>query len=158
VGFWKPNTKQLAVCAIFGGASFALRALNIVIPIGWPFVIDARDIPGVIGAALSGPAGGLIVGILAGMPAKFPVVDIPCFALTYFLVGLLAPRLKWLSGFCVLLGYPLASVIVWQLGLFPSVYTAFVAIAPRMIVVPIQLVLLFAIFKRWSNVVNVIYQ
>ncbi|MEM2851070.1 MAG: hypothetical protein QXP20_05350 [Candidatus Bathyarchaeia archaeon] len=156
MGFWKPNTKQLAVCVIFGGASFALRALNIVIPIGWPFVIDARDIPGVIGAALSGPVGGLIIGILAGIPAKFPVVDIPCFASTYFLVGLLAPRFKWVSGFCVLLGYPFASVIVWQLGLIPSVYAAFVAIAPRMIVVPIQLMFLYIIFKRWSNVVDVI--
>lgn len=156
MGYWKFNTKQIIVCAIFGGSSFALRAANIVFPIGGPFVIDARGIPGVIGAALSGPVGGICTGILAGMPAKFPLVDIPSFTLAYFLVGLLSRRFKWLSGLGTLVGYPIAAAIVWQIGLLPSFIMAMLLLAPRMIVVPIQLAILYTILKRWPKIIEVI--
>jgi len=144
----------MVVCAIFGGTAFAIRALNLVIPIGGPFVIDARDIPGVIGAVLAGPVGGIIVGILAGLPAKFPIVDVPSYASAYFLVGLLAPRFKWLSGLAVLLGYFVAATIVWQIGLLPSFNLAFVLLAPRMIIVPVQILILYTIFKTIPTIIE----
>lgn len=158
--FWKLNSKQAALCASFGGAAYALRVVNLVIPIGGPFVIDARDIPGIVGATLSGPIGGIIVGFLAGIPSKFPIVDIPSFVLAYFLVGILAQvltRWRWLSALGALTGYLVAAFIVWQLGLMPTLWGALVSVAPRAIViVPVQLSILLAIFRRWPNILETI--
>ena len=155
MGFPTFSTRQVALCAIFGGFGFALRAMQIIVPIGGPFVVDARDLTAVVGAAVSGPIGGIIIGILAGTPAKFPVIDIPSFALAYFLVGLLARRFRWLSGLAVLTGYPTAALIAWRIGLLPSFTSAMLLIAPRaLLTVPIQLVLLFSIFKRWPDLLN----
>ena len=152
---WRLNNKRLALCASFGGAAFALRALNVTIPIGGPFVVDLRGIPGIVGAALTGPVGGLIIGVLAGMPAKFPMVDIPSFGIGYFLVGLavaLLSKHKWTGGFMVLFGHAMAAVIAWAMGLVSSLPISLVLVLARAaIVVPIQMVLLYAIFKRWPN-------
>ncbi len=137
-----------------------LRAVNLVIPIGGPFIIDARGIPGVVGAALSGPIGGIIVGFLAGIPSRVPLVDITSFSLAYFLVGVLAqvlPRWKWLSALGALVGYPVGAAMVWQLGLMQSFWAAFASVVPRaVVVVPVQLAILFAIFRRWPDVFRVI--
>ena len=152
---WRLNNKRLALCASFGGAAFALRALNIMIPIGGPFVVDLRGIPGIVGAALTGPVGGLIIGVLTGMPAKFPMVDIPSFGLAYFLVGFAVAYLskhKWMGGFMVLSGHAVAAVIAWAMGLVSSLPMSLVLVLPRaVIVVPIQMVLLYTVFKRWPN-------
>jgi hypothetical protein len=129
-----------------------------MIPIGGPFVVDLRGIPGIVGAALTGPVGGLIIGVLAGIPAKFPMVDIPSFGIAYFLVGLAVAYLskhKWLGGFMVLFGHAIAAVIAWAMGLVVSLQLSLVMILPRAaIVVPIQVVLLYTISKRWPNFYN----
>ena len=152
---WQLNSKRIVFCASFGGAAFALRALNVMITIGGPFVIDLRDIPGIFGAALAGPIGGIIVGVLAGAPAKFPIVDVPAFVSAYFSVGFLVGSLKkhkWLGGFAALSGYIVASAIVWLIGLVPSWKMALILILPRAaILVPIQVILLYLLFKRWPN-------
>lgn len=152
---WRLNNKRLALCASFGGAAFALRVLNITIPIGGPFVVDLRGIPGIVGAALTGPVGGLMIGVLAGIPAKFPMVDIPSFGLAYFLVGFAVDSLnnhKWMGGFTVLFGHVTAAVIAWALGLVSSLPMSFILVLPRAaIIVPIQVALLYTIFKRWPN-------
>lgn len=152
---WKVNSKRLALCASFGGAAFALRALNIMIPIGGPFVIDFREVPGIVGAALAGPIGGLIIGVLAGIPAKFPIVDVPAFGVAYFLVGLTTHSLRrhrWMGGLMVISGYIVAATIVWIIGLVPLLSMALFFILPRAVtLIPIQMMLLYAIFKRWRN-------
>lgn len=149
----------MAISAIFGCATLALRASNLTIPIGGPFVIDARGIPGVIGAAFSGPIGGLIVGFLAGISAQILLIDIPSFMFAYFVVGVLAnmlTRFKWLSALGGLTGYPIAAVIAWQMGLFPTFYASIGFLAPRMVVVLVQLALLYIIFKRYPNILDFI--
>ena len=149
------DSKRLVLCASFGGAAFALRALNIIVPIGGPFVIDPRGVPGIVGAALTGPIGGLIIGVLAGAPAALPVVDVPSFGLAYFLVGVAVyalKRHKWLGGLTVLSGHVMAAWIVWQMGLVPSFSTALILISPRAAaLVPLQIFLLYVLFKRWPN-------
>jgi len=146
------SSKQLAFCAAFGGLAFLLRAMQLTIPIGGPFVIDLRGLPGVVGAALSGPIGGIIIGVLAGLPAKIPLIDIPAFSSAYFLVGLLARRLKWLSALATLVGYAVAAGISWQMNFFPSFELAFYAILIRAIlIVPLQLAILYAVYKRWPS-------
>ena len=152
------KAKEIAYAGVFGGFSFALRASNLVIPIGGPFVLDLRGIPGIVGAALSGPLGGVIIGLLAGLPAKYPIVDIPAFTTAYFLVGLLAKlirqdKLKFLSAIAVLAGYPVAAFMVWVLGLLPSFIAALILVLPRAaILTPIQLAILYFIFKRVSTI------
>jgi hypothetical protein len=152
---WRLNNKRLALCASFGGAALALRALNVMIPIGGPFVLDLRGIPGIVGAALTGPVGGLIIGVLAGVPAKFPMVDIPSFGMAYFLVGFAVTSLskhKWLGGFMVLFGHAMAAVIAWAMGLVSSLPMSLALVLPRAAIeVPIQMVLLYTILKRWPN-------
>jgi len=126
-----------------------------MIPIGGPFVLDLRGIPGIVGAALTGPVGGLIIGVLAGVPAKFPMVDIPSFGMAYFLVGFAVASLskhKWLGGFMVLFGHATAAVIAWTMGLVSSLPMSLALVLPRAAIeVPIQMVLLYTIFKRWPN-------
>jgi len=146
------SSRQLALCAIFGGLAFLMRAMQLTIPIGGPFVIDPRGIPGVVGAALSGPIGGIVIGVLAGLPAKVPLIDVPAFSLAYFLVGLLAKRLKWLSALATLAGYALAAAISWQMKFFPSFWLAFLAIMIRAIaIIPVELAILYAVYKRWPG-------
>jgi len=156
----KLKAREVAYAGILGGFAFALRASNLVVPIGGPFVVDLRGIPGVVGAALSGPFGGIIVGILAGLPAKYPMVDIPAFIVAYFLVGLLARTIrsnsfKFLSAFGVLAGYPVAALVVWAMGLIPSFMVALMLVLPRAaVIIPIQLAILYMIFKRIPHVLG----
>lgn len=153
-GWLRLRAREAAYAGIFGGFAFALRASNLVVPIGGPFVLDLRGIPGVVGAALSGPLGGVIIGFLAGLPAKYPVVDIPAFITAYFLVGLLArlirpAGLRFLSALAVLAGYPVAALIVWLMGLLPSFTLSLMLVLPRAAaIIPIQLIILYIVFRR----------
>ena len=146
----KLSTRQVAVCAVFAAAAFAVRAAQLVIPISGPYVLDTRDIFVAVGSAYSGPIGGIIIGALSGVPAKYPICDMPSFALAGFLVGLLVPRLGWIGGFGVLAGYPLAAAIITAIGLIPSFTLSFTYLLPRMLVaVPVEIVILFAVLKRF---------
>lgn len=152
---FKIDSKRLALCAVFGGAAFVLRAFNLTVPIGGPFVIDLRGVPGIVGAALTGPIGGLVVGILAGIPANFPFVDIPAFATAYFLVGLATSYLKshkWLGAFTVVTGHLVAATIVRLTGLVSSFMQALILLLPRaLVLIPIQITVLYLLYKRWPE-------
>ncbi len=145
------NTKQLAISIIFGALAFVARASQLAIPIGGPFVIDLRGIFMVIGAAYSGPIGGIITGILAGIPAKYPFVDIPSFGLAGFLVGLvvpLIPKHKWLGALLTIPGFLLAPAITTLTGFTPTYLIGLTFILPRMaIMVPLELIILFLALK-----------
>ncbi|MCS7114176.1 MAG: hypothetical protein N0A00_02020 [Candidatus Bathyarchaeota archaeon] len=146
---FRMNTKQAAICAVFGALSFAVRAAQLTIPIGGPFVIDPRGIFVTVGSAFSGPLGGAIIGFLAGIPAKYPICDIPSFAVSGFLVGLLARRYGWVGGFGMLAGYPIAAAIITALGVLPSFEISFMLLLPRLLVtVPVEVVVLFAITRK----------
>jgi len=47
-------------------------------------------------------------------------------------------------------------VIAWQMGLFPTFYASIGFLAPRMVVVLVQLALLYIIFKRYPNILDFI--
>jgi len=62
------SARQVGVAAAFGGAALALVLAGITIPIpGTPVVTDPREIFTTIGASLTGPIGGVVVGLLAGI-------------------------------------------------------------------------------------------
>ncbi|MEM2546411.1 MAG: hypothetical protein QXM37_02125, partial [Candidatus Bathyarchaeia archaeon] len=112
-------------------------------------VIDLREIFVALGSAFSGPLGGAVIGFLAGIPAKYPICDIPSFAISGILVGLLARKYSWVGGFGMLAGYPIAAAIITALGILPSFETSFMLLLPRLLVaVPIEVIILFAVTRK----------
>lgn len=62
------SARQVGVAAAFGGAALALVLAGVTIPIpGTPVVTDPREIFTTIGGSLTGPIGGVVVGLLAGI-------------------------------------------------------------------------------------------
>ena len=62
------SARQVGIAAAFGGAALALVLAGVTIPIpGTPVVTDPREIFTTIGASLTGPIGGVVIGLLAGI-------------------------------------------------------------------------------------------
>src|SRR4030066_2259022 len=78
------SARQVGVAAAFGGAALALVLAGITIPIpGTPVVTDPREIFTTHGASLTGPVGGIVIGILAGIAEP----GIPLASLLAHIVG-----------------------------------------------------------------------
>lgn len=78
------STQTLGVAVAFGGAALAIVLAGITVPIpGTPVVTDPREIFTTTGAALTGPAGGVVIGLLAGIAEP----DIPLAGLLAHVVG-----------------------------------------------------------------------
>ncbi len=146
------NTKQVTIAAVFGGAAFIVRFMNLVIPLVPPFVFDVRGLFVVVGAALAGPIAGAIVGFLAGLPASIPIIDVPAFTVAGFATGWAANKLykhktkAALSGLCMLFGYAVATVIVAIIGLWPAIMGL---VARAVIAVPMNILILWILFKAY---------
>jgi hypothetical protein len=78
---------QILITLIFGVLAYLTRALNLITPLGGIFVLDLRDFFVAIGAAIGGPGAGFLIGVMAGLPAKIPVIDITSFAVAGLSVG-----------------------------------------------------------------------
>ena len=62
------SLRPLAIALFFGAAALAIVLGGLTIPIaGTEVVTDPRELFTVLGAALTGPVGGLIIGLLAGI-------------------------------------------------------------------------------------------
>ena len=62
------SVKALLTAAVFGAAALAIVEAGLTIPIpGTGVVTDPREVFTTIGAGLTGPAGGVVIGILAGI-------------------------------------------------------------------------------------------
>jgi hypothetical protein len=78
------SARQIGVAAAFGGAALAIVLAGLTIPIpGTPVVTDPREPFTTIGASLTGPIGGIIIGILAGIAEP----GIPLASLLAHIVG-----------------------------------------------------------------------
>ncbi|MGH2606049.1 MAG: hypothetical protein ACRDG5_05615 [Anaerolineales bacterium] len=78
------SARQIGVAAAFGGAALAVVLAGITIPIpGTPVVTDPREIFTTTGASLTGPIGGIVIGILAGIAEP----GIPLASLLAHIVG-----------------------------------------------------------------------
>ena len=78
------SARQVGVAAAFGGAALALVLLGVTIPIpGTPVVTDPREIFTTTGASLTGPMGGIVIGILAGIAEP----GIPLASLLAHIIG-----------------------------------------------------------------------
>jgi hypothetical protein len=78
------SARQIGLAAAFGGAALAIVLAGLTIPIpGTPVVTDPREPFTTIGASLTGPIGGIIIGILAGIAEP----GIPLASLLAHIVG-----------------------------------------------------------------------
>jgi hypothetical protein len=78
------SARQIGIAAAFGGAALAIVLAGITIPIpGTPVVTDPRENFTTIGSALTGPIGGIVIGILAGIAEP----GIPLASLLAHIVG-----------------------------------------------------------------------
>lgn len=74
------SARQVGMVAAFGGAALALVLAGITFPIpGTPVITDPRELFTTIGASLTGPLGGVVIGLLAAV-ADPSVVIVSIFA------------------------------------------------------------------------------
>lgn len=91
------SARQIGVAAAFGGAALAIVLAGITIPIpGTPVVTDPREIFTTTGAALAGPIGGIVVGILAGIAEPgIPLASLLAHIIGGIYSGLVYKNLSW---------------------------------------------------------------
>jgi hypothetical protein len=91
------SARQVGVAAAFGGAALALVLAGVTIPIpGTPVVTDPREIFTTTGAALTGPIGGIVIGILAGIAEPgIPLASLLAHIIGGIYNGLLYKNLAW---------------------------------------------------------------
>ncbi len=104
------TARQVGVAAAFGGAALALVLAGVTIPIpGTPIVTDPREIFTTIGASLTGPIGGIVIGLLAGIAEP----GIPLASLLAHIVGGIVNGFVY-KNFCWRLrGNKVASLAAW---------------------------------------------
>lgn len=91
------SARQVGVAAAFGGAALALVLAGVTIPIpGTPVVTDPREIFTTTGASLTGPIGGIVIGILAGIAEPgIPLASLLAHIVGGIFNGLVYKNLSW---------------------------------------------------------------
>src|SRR5262245_16416221 len=91
------SARQVGVAAAFGGAALAVVLAGLTIPIpGTPVVTDPREVFTTIGASLTGPIGGIVIGILAGIAEPgIPLASLLAHILGGIYNGLVYKNLSW---------------------------------------------------------------
>jgi LytS/YehU family sensor histidine kinase len=91
------TARQVGVAAAFGGAALALVLAGVTIPIpGTPVVTDPREIFTTIGASLTGPIGGIVIGLLAGIAEPgIPLASLLAHIVGGVFNGLVYKHLSW---------------------------------------------------------------
>jgi len=91
------SARQVGVAAAFGGAALAVVLAGITIPIpGTPVVTDPREIFTTTGAALTGPIGGIVIGILAGIAEPgIPLASLLAHIIGGIYSGFVYKNLSW---------------------------------------------------------------
>ncbi|MHC1605241.1 MAG: hypothetical protein ACXQTP_04665, partial [Candidatus Methanofastidiosia archaeon] len=114
------RTTQITVAAVFAALAYVSRAFIPAIPVVPPVVFDFRGFFVFTGAALVSLPFAVIIGVVSGLPASLPYVDIPAFALAAATVSILSIRLKWWAiPFGPIVGVTVASLILAYTGALP---------------------------------------
>lgn len=104
------TARQVGVAAAFGGAALALVLAGVTIPIpGTPVVTDPREIFTTIGASLTGPMGGIVIGLLAGIAEPgIPLASLLAHVVGGVFNGLIYKHFSWR-----LRNNKVASLVAW---------------------------------------------
>ncbi len=94
------SARQVGVAAAFGGAALAVVLAGITIPIpGTIVVTDPREIFTTTGASLTGPIGGIVIGILAGIAEPgIPLASLLAHIIGGIYSGFVYKNLSWRFG------------------------------------------------------------
>lgn len=94
------SARQVGVAAAFGGVALALVLAGVTIPIpGTPVVTDPREIFTTIGAAMTGPVGGIVIGILAGIAEPgIPLASLLAHIIGGIFIGYAYKNFAWKSN------------------------------------------------------------
>lgn len=106
------TARQVGVAAAFGGAALALVLAGVTIPIpGTPVVTDPREIFTTIGASLTGPMGGIVIGLLAGIAEPgIPLASLLAHVVGGLFNGFVYKNLSWRFR-----NNKVASLVAWAL-------------------------------------------
>ena len=91
------TARQVGVAAAFGGAALALVLAGVTIPVpGTPVVTDPREVFTTIGASLTGPVGGVVIGLLAGIAEPgIPLASLLAHVIGGVFSGLVYKNFSW---------------------------------------------------------------
>lgn len=149
---------QVGITLLFGVLAFLIRAFNLITPLGDIFVLDLRDFFVAIGSAIGGPASGLVIGILAGVPARLPIVDISSFAIAGLSVGFFSSyfyhrktRIAY-SAFFMLFGYFVAFLFIIYMSMWNNVPFL---IARAAICTPLNIFILNNLFSTYPKILAI---
>lgn len=104
------SARQVGVAAAFGGAALALVLAGVTVPIpGTPIVTDPREIFTTIGASLTGPMGGIVIGLLAGIAEPgIPIASLLAHVVGGVFSGVVYKNFSWR-----LRNNKVASLVAW---------------------------------------------
>jgi len=141
------SSRVIAVSLAFGGVALVVVLAELFVPIpGTGVITDPREIFTTLGAALTGPVGGLIIGILAGIGEAFigaPAERIPLASLLAHVAGglwmglaykkLVFNRLQmpaFVLGWAAIVAifyfvFAIPGFVIGQLLFYPEQYAAF---------------------------------
>lgn len=91
------SARQIGIAAAFGGAALAVVLAGLTIPIpGTPVVTDPREVFTTTGASLTGPVGGIVIGILAGIAEPgIPLASLLAHIIGGIYSGFVYKNLSW---------------------------------------------------------------
>jgi hypothetical protein len=152
---WQMIRYQLLITLIFGFLAYLTRALNLVTPLGGVFVLDLRDFLVAIGAAIGGAWPGFLIGVMAGIPAKYPLIDISSFAVAGACVGCASTlfhrkgiNVAW-SALFMLIGYGVALGMAWY---YQLMNVTLYLLLRALICTPINIFILDNLFKTYPRI------
>jgi LytS/YehU family sensor histidine kinase len=112
----------------FGAAAFLVRWAGLTIPTIGTVIIDPREIFVTLGAAFTGPVGGLVIGSLSGLPALSVALgssSLMAHSVSGLLIGLLyKPVYKRWPMPALLLGWAVLIAAYYYIFLIPTFLAA----------------------------------
>jgi len=82
--------RKTGVVAALGAAALTSGYFSLALSIGTSPVLDPRDIIVVCAGVLAGPAGGAVVGLLAGIAGPDPLSEVSLYMVGGFVTGIIA--------------------------------------------------------------------
>jgi len=148
-----PAAGRYAIISYLAIAAFLIGYESFFLRIGDAVVIDPRDACVVCAGVLTGPAGGAIVGLLAGFPGSDPYVEIPAYIVSGIAVGVISryciAHRKWISS--AALGLGLGYVLHGVLLVYTSWFDDLAALAFRSLVMLTICILLLDIIDSLDH-------